>query len=143
MSLGLIKHTTYLKQTFITYKEFISRLIKIPKDIITAYISLRFVLNKAVDPPITKIYINPTVFYQKSYLATLQRILKTIIFFNTKNQAISIYKKTLEYLIQLYLIYYTKDVTSLVLIIFHQLISFKAKKLILIKFRILAKSSNI
>ena len=83
-SLGFINTKIYLKQTTITRRELIFRLIKIPRDIITAYTSLRFLLNKAVNPPVTKIYIDPTVFYQKDRLATLHRIPKTIIFFNTK-----------------------------------------------------------
>ena len=70
-SLGHIKYIIYLKQTPIAYRKLIFRLAKIPRDTITAYMSLHFLLNKAVDPPITKIYINPAVFYWKSHLAIL------------------------------------------------------------------------
>ena len=51
------------KQTPITYRELIFRLAQILKDTITAYMSLRFLLNKAVDLPVTKLYINPAAFY--------------------------------------------------------------------------------
>ena len=83
-SLGLINTKIYLKQTTITYKELAFYLIKILRDIITVYILFYFLFNKAVNPPITKIYINPAIFYQRSYLTTLYKILKTIIFFNIK-----------------------------------------------------------
>ena len=134
---------THLKQTPIACRELVFYLVKIPRDTITVYISLCFLLNEAVDPPVTKTYIDPTAFHQKSRSATPQRIPKTIIFFNTKNQAISVYRKTLEYLIQLHLIYYTEDVTSLILAVFHQLISSKGKKLILAEFRKLAEFLKI
>ena len=53
----------HFKQTPIAYKELIFRLAKIPRDTITAYISLCFLLNKAVNPPVTETYINPVIFY--------------------------------------------------------------------------------
>ena len=62
-SLGLINTKIYLKQTTITYKELVFCLIKILRDIIAAYILLCFFFNEAVDFFITKIYINPTIFY--------------------------------------------------------------------------------
>ena len=62
-SLYLFKSKIYLKQTPITYKEFIFCLTQILKDIITVYMSLCFLFNKAVDPPVTELYINPAVFY--------------------------------------------------------------------------------
>ena len=83
-SLGLINTKIHLKQTIIAYKELAFYLIKILKDIIAACISLYFFFNKAVNPPITKTYINPAIFYQRSYLATPYKILKTIVFFNIR-----------------------------------------------------------
>jgi len=109
----------HLKQAPIARRKLVFRLAKIPKDIITAYMSFRFLLDETVDPPITETYINPVIFHRKRRLATSQRIPKTIIFFNTKNQAIGAYKNTLEYLIQLHPTYYTQDVTSLILAVFH------------------------
>jgi len=55
----------------------------------------------------------------------------------------SIYRKTLEYLMQLHPIYYTEDVTLSVLAVFHQSISSKGKKSILAEFRKLAESLKI
>ena len=62
-SLGLINTKIYFKQTTIAYKELAFCLVKILRDIIMACILLCFFFNKAVDPPITKIYINPVIFY--------------------------------------------------------------------------------
>ena len=62
-SLGLINTKIHLKQTTIAHKELIFCLIKILRDIIAAYTSLYFFFNKAVNPPITKTYINPAIFY--------------------------------------------------------------------------------
>ena len=62
-SLGLIDIKIYFKQTTIAYKELVFCLIKILRDIITACILLYFFFNKAVDPSITEIYIDPAMFY--------------------------------------------------------------------------------
>ena len=118
-SLYLIKSKMHLKQTFITYKELVFCLTQIPKDIITSYTSLHFLLDKAINPPITKSYINPAAFHQKSRSTILQKIQKTIIFFNTKAQAIEVYKKTLEYLKLLHLMYYMDDIGSSILAMFY------------------------
>ena len=62
-SLNLINTKIYLKQTIITYKELAFCLTKIPRDIIVVYILLCFLFNEAVNPSVTKIYINPATFY--------------------------------------------------------------------------------
>ena len=62
-SLGLINTKIYFKQTTITYKKLAFYFTKILRDIIAAYILLYFFFNKAVDPFITEIYINPAMFY--------------------------------------------------------------------------------
>jgi hypothetical protein len=61
-SLGFSNTNIYLKRTSITYKELIFYLSRILKDIITKYTSLRFLLNKAINPLNIKIYINPAAF---------------------------------------------------------------------------------
>ena len=91
-SLGFNNINIHFKQTFISYKELVFCLSQILKDIITKYTSLHFLFNKAVNPLTIKIYINPAVFQGGSRLATLYKIPKTIIFFNTRVQAIEAYK---------------------------------------------------
>ena len=83
-SLGFNNTNMHLKQTFISHKELVFCLGQILKDIIAKYTSLCFLFDKAVDPPTIEIYINPAVFQGGSCLATLYKIPKTIIFFNTR-----------------------------------------------------------
>jgi len=61
-SLGFNNVNIYLKQTSITRRELVFCLGQILKDTVTKYTLLHFLLNKAVDPLVTKIYINPAVF---------------------------------------------------------------------------------
>ena len=83
-SLGFSNTNIHLKQTFIAHRELVFHLGQIPKDTVTKYTSFCFFFNEAVNPPTIETYINPTVFQRGSYLVTLHKIPKTIIFFNTK-----------------------------------------------------------
>ena len=118
-SLGLFNSNMYLKQTPIACKELVFHLAQIPKDTISAYMSLCFLFDEAVDPPVTKMYIDPVIFHQKSRSGTSERIPKTIIFFNTKAQAIGAYIKSSEYLNQLHLMHYMEKETLLIMAVFH------------------------
>ena len=62
-SLGLVKYMMYLEQTPISCRELVFYLAKILRDIIIVYTSLCFLLNKAVNPPVIEMYINPAAFY--------------------------------------------------------------------------------
>ena len=61
-SLGFNNTNIYLKRTSISRRELIFYLSQILKDIIAKYTSLRFLLDKAINPLTTKTYINPAVF---------------------------------------------------------------------------------
>lgn len=100
--LGFNDTNMHLEQTSIARKELVFRLGQIPKDKIAKYTSLRFLLDEAVDPPTIETYIDPAVFQGGSRLATPHKIPKTIVFFNTKLQAIEAHRSMSKYLQQLY-----------------------------------------
>jgi len=142
-SLGLFNSNMYLKQTSIACKELVFCLAQIPKDTISVYMSLCFLFDKAVDSPVTEMYIDSVIFHQKSCLGTPERIPKTIIFFNTKAQAMGAYIKSSEYLNQLHLTHYMEKETLSIITMFHQSISSYNKKSILAEFRKLFRDSRI
>jgi len=100
-SLGFSNTNMHFKQTSIAHKELVFCLGQIPKDTVTKYTLLCFLFNEAVNPPIIETYIDPTVFQRGSCLAILYKIPKTIIFFNTKVQAIKAHRSMFKYLQQL------------------------------------------
>ena len=61
-SLGFSNTNVHFKQTSIARKELVFCFGQIPKDTVTKYTLLCFLLNKAVDPSIIETYINPAVF---------------------------------------------------------------------------------
>ena len=133
-SLGFIDTKMHFEWTIIACRELVFCLVKIPRDTIMAYILLCFLLDEAVNPPITKTYINPATFYQRNRSAILYKIPKTIIFFNTKKQAIEVYDRMTKYLQQLYLTKYMEVSISSIMAVFHQNILLSAKKSILAEF---------
>lgn len=142
-SLGFNNTNMHLEQTSISRRELVFRLGQIPKDTIAKYTSLRFLLDEAVDPPIIETYIDPTIFQGGSRLATPHKIPKTIVFFNTKVQAIEAHRSMSKYLQQLYPAQYTENITCSIMAVFHRTISSFSKKSILAEFRKLAESSKI
>jgi hypothetical protein len=102
-SLVLRDYNTEIIQIALTWKELAFYLNTILRKIIELYILLYFLIDAAIEPLINKEYLNKLDL--EGYTVTPKNIPKTIIFFNTRQNALNIPARMVNYLYYLHLVY--------------------------------------
>ena len=131
-SLILRDYNTKIIQTALTRKELAFRLGTMPRKTIESYTSLHFLVDAAIEPPINKEYLDKPDL--EGHTATPENIPKTIIFFNTRQNALNAQAKMVDYLCCLHPAY-TEEKARALTAVFHRNISSYLKRDILREFR--------
>ena len=121
-SLVLRDYNTEIIQTAFTWKELAFHLNTILRKIIKLYTLLYFLVNTAIKPLINKEYLNKLNL--EGYTTIPKNILKTIIFFNTRQNALNAQAKMVNYLYYLHLVYTEKKARALTTIFYWNISSY-------------------